>query len=215
MSVRWVVSSHLSTEIVLTLHYLSGHWISDCDHRTHRLSVLSSYFRNDQPGHDILEATLGLCKRQRRPVQPLPFSGSLQHDGRWNASADSSHRSARKTEYHTMVSRTPPWRGHADASITAVLVTLGSTVIFSLIILGSSVAFNIILSITNVELVGSYITCIGIVLVRRLKGKPLPPGRFDLGRAGPWINGAALCWLLVLETFVSAGAQILGLRHPV
>ncbi|KAK5689387.1 hypothetical protein LTR17_026291, partial [Elasticomyces elasticus] len=84
----------------------------------------------------------------------------------------------------------------------AVFVTLGSTVIFSMIIIGSTIAFNIILSVCNVALIITYGICIATLVAKRLRGEKLPPSRFDLGRAGLSINIAALCWLLVLGTFL-------------
>ena len=151
---------------------------------------------------------MGVCKGQGCPIPSVPFPRPLHSIIIVLAHTDVCGRSASATESHTTVGGAlSTGQEKADEPAIAVLVTFGSTVIFSLIILGSSVAFNIILSITNVVLVGSYITCIGMVLMRRLCGKPLPPGGFDLGRAGPWINVAALCWLLVLETFVSPRAM--------
>lgn len=40
------------------------------------------------------------------------------------------------------------------------------------------------------------LTFLGI-LIRRLSGKPLPPSRFNLGRAGNVVNTFALCFLVV------------------
>ncbi|KAK4906458.1 hypothetical protein LTR49_024385 [Elasticomyces elasticus] len=84
----------------------------------------------------------------------------------------------------------------------AIFVTLGSTVIFSMIIIGSTIAFNIILSVCNVALIITYTICIATLVAKRLRGEKLPPSRFNLGRAGLFINIAALCWLLVLGTFL-------------
>ncbi|KAK3633846.1 hypothetical protein LTR22_019921 [Elasticomyces elasticus] len=80
----------------------------------------------------------------------------------------------------------------------AVFVTLGSTVI----IIGSTIAFNVILSVCNVALIISYIICIATMVAKRLRGEKLPLSRFNLGRAGLFINVAALCWLSVLGVFL-------------
>ena len=71
----------------------------------------------------------------------------------------------------------------------------------------STIAFNIILSICNVALIVTYIMCIATLLAKRLRGEKLPPSRFNLGRAGLFINIGALCWLTVLATFVRAIKQ--------
>ncbi|KAK5735070.1 hypothetical protein LTR17_008406 [Elasticomyces elasticus] len=84
----------------------------------------------------------------------------------------------------------------------AVFVTLGSTVVFSMIIIGSTIAFNVILSVCNVALIISYIICIATMVAKRLRGEKLPLSRFNLGRAGLFINIAALCWLSVLGVFL-------------
>ncbi|KAK5761041.1 hypothetical protein LTS12_008889 [Elasticomyces elasticus] len=84
----------------------------------------------------------------------------------------------------------------------AVFVTLGSTVVFSMIIIGSTIAFNVILSVCNVALIISYIICIATMVAKRLRGEKLPLSRFNLGRAGLFINVAALCWLSVLGVFL-------------
>jgi len=53
-----------------------------------------------------------------------------------------------------------------------------------------------------VALVVSYIVCIGTLFAKRLRGEKLPSSRFDLGKAGFWINLASLCWLSVLAVFL-------------
>ncbi|KAK5739629.1 hypothetical protein LTR17_005113 [Elasticomyces elasticus] len=40
------------------------------------------------------------------------------------------------------------------------------------------------------------------MVAKRLRGEKLPPSRFNLGRAGLFINIAALCWLSVLGVFL-------------
>jgi choline transport protein len=41
------------------------------------------------------------------------------------------------------------------------------------------------------------------MFAKRCRGEKLPPSRFDLGKLGFWINGAALCWLALLLVFLS------------
>lgn len=71
-----------------------------------------------------------------------------------------------------------------------------------LIIIGSSIAFNIILSLSGVAIFTSNIIVIGCMFVKRLRGEPLLPSRFDLGRAGLLVNGIALCYLTIAVVFI-------------
>ncbi|KAK4556672.1 hypothetical protein LTR86_006243 [Recurvomyces mirabilis] len=101
--------------------------------------------------------------------------------------------------FHKFLSKVSPRDGVPH---NAVFVTLGSTVVFSMIIIGSTIAFNIILSICNVALIVTYIVAIATLFAKRLRGEKLPVSRFNLGRAGIFVNAGALCWLLVLATFL-------------
>jgi len=58
------------------------------------------------------------------------------------------------------------------------------------------------LSICNVALIVSYIVCIATLVGKRLRGEKLPPSRFDMGKAGLWVNVAALGWLMLLAVFL-------------
>jgi choline transport protein len=78
-----------------------------------------------------------------------------------------------------------------------VVVTLIFTALLSLIIIGSNIAFAIITSIAATGLFASYIVAIGCLISKRLRGEPLPPSRFTLGRAGLYVNIVALCFLSV------------------
>ena len=79
--------------------------------------------------------------------------------------------------------------------LNAVLVSLLVTSLLSLINIGSYVALNAILSLTAVSLLTSYIIVIGCLVLKRLRGQPLPARRWSLGRWGLPINIAALCFL--------------------
>ncbi|MBE7179892.1 MAG: amino acid permease [Terriglobus roseus] len=65
-----------------------------------------------------------------------------------------------------------------------------------LINLGSTLAFNIIVSLSLLALLSSYTISIGCVLYRRLRGDPLPPARWSLGRWGVWINAMGFLYSL-------------------
>jgi amino acid transporter len=64
------------------------------------------------------------------------------------------------------------------------------------------VAFNIILSVSSTGLFSSYITCVGCVLVKRIRGKQFPPSKFSLGVWGWAVNILALCFLFVAYIFL-------------
>jgi amino acid transporter len=91
------------------------------------------------------------------------------------------------------------WLAHVppgwDIPVNAVILTLLSTSILCLIIIGSTFAFNIILSLSAVSIFISNIIVIGCMLRKRIRGEPLLPSRFDLGRAGIIINCIAICYL--------------------
>lgn len=85
----------------------------------------------------------------------------------------------------------PGW----DVPVNAVLVTLCCTILLSLVIIGSTIAFNVITSLGQVGLVSSYIIVIACVFAKRIKGEPLLPSRFSLGKFGFLVNGMALLFL--------------------
>jgi hypothetical protein len=92
----------------------------------------------------------------------------------------------------------PGW----DIPLNAVTVTLLFSILVSLIILGSPVAFFTLGSLCNAALYASYVIVIGCVAWRRTFGEPLPASRFDLGRAGIFINLTAITFLSVQFVFI-------------
>jgi choline transport protein len=91
----------------------------------------------------------------------------------------------------------PDW----DIPINAIIATLLCTTLLSLIIIGSTIAFNVITSLGQVGLISSYLVVIGCIFARRLRGEPVLPSRFSLGRAGIVVNGLALVFLSVAFFF--------------
>jgi amino acid transporter len=85
--------------------------------------------------------------------------------------------------------------------LNAVLVSLGISILMSLINIGSSVALNAIETIIISSLMSSYMITIGCVLLKRIKGEPLPARRWTLGRYGMAINIASLLFLCPLFVF--------------
>lgn len=93
---------------------------------------------------------------------------------------------------------TPGW----NIPLNAVLVALVVTILISLINIGSSVALMAITSITIGAVSSSYIITISCLIIKRLRGQPLPPSRWTLGKYGLAINIAA--WVFLMPVFVFA-----------
>ena len=81
------------------------------------------------------------------------------------------------------------------------MVSLAVTVLLSLINIGSTVALFAVVSLTIGSLMSSYIITISCVLLKRLRGEPLPPHRWTLGRFGLAVNIGALIFLLPAFVF--------------
>ncbi|KAM0715990.1 hypothetical protein Q7P37_008504 [Cladosporium fusiforme] len=84
-----------------------------------------------------------------------------------------------------------------DVPVNAILLTLVFACCMSLINLGSKVAFEAMLSLATVALMSTYLISIGCVLLKRIRGEPLPSTRWSLGRYGLAVNAIAVaytCW---------------------
>ncbi|CAK1363246.1 unnamed protein product [Cercospora beticola] len=89
-----------------------------------------------------------------------------------------------------------------DIPLNAVLVCFICTVLLSLISLGSVVTFNAILSIGVVALLTSYLTSMGCILLKRIRGEKLLPRRFDLGVPLGWFaNVVGIVYILLAFVF--------------
>ncbi|RMZ84563.1 hypothetical protein DV737_g1207, partial [Chaetothyriales sp. CBS 132003] len=102
---------------------------------------------------------------------------------------------------------TPGWSWLARVSpgwnipLHAVTVSLVVSSLLSCINIGSYTALNAINSLGGVAILTSYYITICCIIYRRLNGPPLPPRRWSLGKAGLWINIAALCFLTPIWFF--------------
>ncbi|KIW10346.1 hypothetical protein PV08_11308 [Exophiala spinifera] len=76
----------------------------------------------------------------------------------------------------------------------AVYTTAFWSGVLCLINFASATAFNIIISLTLLALLSTYMLSIGCVCLKRIKGQPLPPARWSLGRYGLAINLFAFCY---------------------
>jgi choline transport protein len=80
-------------------------------------------------------------------------------------------------------------------------MTLLFVVLLSLINLGSSVAYMQVISLGVASMLTSYLISISCVTLKRLRGEPLLPSKFDLGRLGLPINIVAVMFLLFCWVF--------------
>ncbi|KAF1850649.1 amino acid transporter [Cucurbitaria berberidis CBS 394.84] len=91
----------------------------------------------------------------------------------------------------------PGW----DIPLNSVIVSFAVSVILSMINLGSTVAFNSIASLGTCALISSYIISISCIFLKRWRHEPLLPSRFNLGRAGIYVNGIAVAYLCIAFVF--------------
>jgi amino acid transporter len=80
-------------------------------------------------------------------------------------------------------------------------LTLIFVLLLSLINIGSSVAFMQVISLGVAAMVTSYLISISCITLKRLRGEPLLPSKFDLGRWGLPINIISVLFLLFLWIF--------------
>jgi choline transport protein len=92
----------------------------------------------------------------------------------------------------------PGW----NIPLNAVLLTWLITCLLSLINIGSTTAFNAISSSATVSLISTYIISITCLVIKRVRGQPLPPHRWTLGKAGIFVNIGALAYLLTIWVFL-------------
>ncbi|QIW98180.1 hypothetical protein AMS68_003698 [Peltaster fructicola] len=91
----------------------------------------------------------------------------------------------------------PGW----DIPVNALVLCLIISIALSAINFGSQTALNAILSISNAALIFSYIISVGCIRLKRLRGEPLLPRRWSLGKWGWLINDITLAFLLVAFLF--------------
>lgn len=81
------------------------------------------------------------------------------------------------------------------------MVSLVITILLSLINIGSTVALTAIVSLTITSLMSSYIISISCLLLKRIRGQPLPYRRWSLGNWGIVVNICALIFLCPVFVF--------------
>jgi amino acid transporter len=82
-----------------------------------------------------------------------------------------------------------------EIPFNAILLSLSVTVLLVLINIGSTDVFNSMVSLFISSLFSSYFLSIGCVLLKRLRGQPLPKSRFSLGRLAIPLNIIALLYI--------------------
>ncbi|KAF2121706.1 amino acid/polyamine transporter I [Lophiotrema nucula] len=83
----------------------------------------------------------------------------------------------------------------------AVVLTLIFVLLLSLINIGSTTAFMQVISLGVAAMLTSYIISISCVALKRIRGEPLLPSKFDLGKWGLPINIISLVFLVFLWFF--------------
>jgi choline transport protein len=81
------------------------------------------------------------------------------------------------------------------------VVVISFVILIALIVLGSSVAFQAIISLGTLALAFTYELSILCLVWRRLRGAPLPPYAWSLGRAGLPVNLAGSVYGFYLMFF--------------
>lgn len=81
------------------------------------------------------------------------------------------------------------------------MVSFAVTSLLSLTNIGSTTALLAIVTLTIGSVMSSYVITIGCLLLKRIRGEPLPPHRWTLDRFGIVINIAALAFLLPVFVF--------------
>lgn len=85
--------------------------------------------------------------------------------------------------------------------LNSVYLTILFVLLLSLINLGSSVAFMQVISLGVAAMLTSYLISISCVALKRIRGEPLLPSKFNLGKFGLPINIIAVLFLLFLWIF--------------
>ncbi|KAF7190390.1 putative amino-acid permease C15C4.04c [Pseudocercospora fuligena] len=88
--------------------------------------------------------------------------------------------------------------GHIDPKwslpFNAVYVTTLGVIPLSCINFGSTLGFTILVSVGLLALLSTYLISIGCILLKRLRGEPLPPARWSWGRWGLPLNAFAFVY---------------------
>jgi amino acid transporter len=137
-----------------------------------------------------------------------PFFAYVSQSCATNKMSLGKQRAKNKFDNPSKHQVTPGW----NIPLNSVMVSLIVTILLSLINIGSQVALNAVISLTITSLLSAYIVSIGCVLLKRIRGEPLPAHRWTLGKFGLAVNLGALAFLCPLFVFaffpLSAGVTV-------
>lgn len=88
-----------------------------------------------------------------------------------------------------------------EVPVNSVYMTLFFVILLSLINLGSTVAFMQVISLGTAAMLSSYLISISCVVLKRIRGEPLLPSKFNLGSLGLPINIIAVVFLVFVWVF--------------
>lgn len=97
------------------------------------------------------------------------------------------------------------WLSHVhpryQIPLNALYMCAGASFILAAINFGSTVAFFAIIAISNAALIFSYLVSTLCIRIKRLRGEPLLPRRWSLGRWGGVVNDITLAFLVLAFVF--------------
>jgi choline transport protein len=82
-----------------------------------------------------------------------------------------------------------------EIPLNAVLVSLSITILLAVINIGSTAAFNSVISLLVGSLYTGYFISISCILIKRIRGEPLPPSRWSMGKFAIPMNVLALLYI--------------------
>ncbi|KAH6625722.1 amino acid/polyamine transporter I [Boeremia exigua] len=91
----------------------------------------------------------------------------------------------------------PKW----NVPVNAICLSFAISCLLSLINLGSTAALLNIASLSTAAILASYIVSISCIILKRVRGEPLLPSKFNLGKAGLPINIASIVFLVFVFGF--------------
>ena len=86
--------------------------------------------------------------------------------------------------------------------IRAILFVTFIAAILGLINIGSTTAFHAIISLALIGHYSSYLLPTLLLVIRRFNKKEIPFGPWSLEKWGLWVNFAAICYLVIIITFM-------------
>ena len=89
------------------------------------------------------------------------------------------------------------YRLGTELPLNAVLLSLTITILLAIINIGSTAAFNSVISLLVSSLFTAYFISISSILIKRIRGEPLPPSRWSMGRLAIPCNIIALLYIVL------------------